>query len=93
MERVTLTVFGYVGSQLISENKRMPEEKLIDQIRTVVREEIATAEKRIVETVTKKIDESQADTIQVLSDLINSSHTHNDERISHIEKVLHISKN
>jgi len=67
----------------------MPEEKLIDQIRTVVREEIATAKKEIIE----KIDESQADTIQVLSDLINSSHTHNDERISHIEKILHISKN
>ncbi|HVB20312.1 MAG TPA: hypothetical protein VNG51_00015 [Ktedonobacteraceae bacterium] len=71
----------------------MADATLLEQIRKVVKEEITASEKRVIKTIETKIDESQEDTIKVLSELIHAGHNDHEERLTIVEEKLHITKN
>ncbi len=78
----------------------MADAPLLEQIRKVVREEIEASEKRVTDKIVtveqrliNTIDESQEDTIKVLSDVIHEGYNALEHRIDVIEKEVHSSKN
>ena len=58
---------------------------------TAVDEKIQGSEKRIKEELEQKIDASQKDTIEVLSELIHTGYNLHEERIQRIEDRLQLS--
>jgi len=58
----------------------------LEQIGKVVEEKIKTSEER----VTKKIDDSQKDTIETLSELIHAGHALHEKRIKELEERVDI---
>jgi hypothetical protein len=53
-----------------------------EQTKTIIREEVEASEKRVIQ----KIDDSQKDTIEVLSALIHEGHRDHENQISQLEQ-------
>ena len=63
---------------------------LLDEKLAPIKNQLDTVEIKI-ELVNKKVEKSQQETIETLSDLINTSYNLHEERIKTIEKQLHSS--
>ena len=69
----------------------------LKQIRVVVREEAEPIKKQLdtvemkVELVNKRVEQAQEETIDALSELINTGYNLHEKRIRKIEDNLHIS--
>lgn len=67
--------------------------KLVIAIDDKIRESEKRADKkldRVEQVLSKKIDNSQNDTIEALSDIINTGYDHHEDRIDRIEKELNL---
>jgi hypothetical protein len=67
-------------------------DQLLEKIRAIIREETVSKEefRASEERLTKKIEASQEDTIEVLSEVIHTGYNMHEKRISAIEEQLDI---
>lgn len=64
--------------------------KLLENQTTLLREEMRESEERIKSELKGAIRESQADTIEALTELMNSGYENHETRLKTIEKQLNI---
>jgi len=69
------------NDELVAQIKKLLDAER-EQTKIIIQEAVEASEKRVIQ----KIDDSQKDTIEVLSSLIHEGHTDHENRISQLEQ-------